>query len=135
MYLFGAVKPGTDEAFAWIMPEVSTKVMQIFLDEFAKTIPADEHAVMVADQASWHTTPDLKIPDNVTMVPLPPYSPQLNPPERVWEYLKEKFLSFRLLDDYDAIVEATAIAWNRLRGEAGRLTTLTGYPWINPVET
>lgn len=129
-YLYGAVEPGTDNAFGLILPEVSTKAMQVFLDRFAATIGAGEHAVMVLDQAGWHGANDLEIPDCVTLLPLPPRSPELNPPERVWLYLKEKFLSHRLLDDYDAIVDAVSAAWKRLLADTGRLTSLTSYPWI-----
>ena len=61
------------------------------------------------------TNPDFPsgVPDNVTLVPLPPYSPELNPVERVWLRLKERFLSHRLLADYDAIADAACNAWNR----------------------
>lgn len=104
--------------------------MQIFLDEFAKTVKPDEHAVMVLDQAGWHGSGELKVPACVTLLALPPRSPELNPPERVWLHLKEKFLSHRLLDDYDAIVDAVDAAWNRLVAEKGRLTSLTSYGWI-----
>ena len=124
------MEPGTDNAFALILPEVSTKAMQIFLDAFAETIAPDEHAVMVLDQAGWHGSGDLDVPACLTLVPLPPRSPELNPPERVWLHLKERFLSQRLLDDYDAVVDAIAAAWNRLAAEPGRLTSLTSYPWI-----
>ena len=62
-------------------------------------------------------------------MPLPPYSPEFNPVERVWEFLKERFLSHRLHDDYDAIVDATCIAWNKMTAEPGRLTSLTWLPW------
>ena len=75
----------------------------------------------------------LRIPDNVTLVPLPPYSPELNPVERVWLHLKERFLSHRLLADYDAIADAACNAWNRLCAEVGRLTSLCSYPWIPQV--
>ena len=84
---------------------------------------------LVMDQAGWHTADNLKIPDNITILALPPYSPELNPVERVWEYLKERYLSHRLHNDYDAIVDATCIAWNKLTAEAGRLTSLTWLPW------
>ncbi len=124
------MEPGTDNAFALILPEVSAKAMQVFLDRFAATISEDEHAVMVLDQAGWHGAHDLKVPACVTLVPLPPRSPEINPPERVWLYLKERFLSHRLLDDYDAIVDAVSAAWNRLLADIGRLTSLTSYPWI-----
>ena len=121
---------GTDEAFALVMPEVNTWSMQEFLDRFAQTLPKNETAVMYLDRAGWHRANALRVPDNMILLKLPPYSPELNPVERVWLYLKERYLSHRLLDDYDAIVDATCKAWKRLTAEAGRITTLCGYPWI-----
>ncbi len=73
------------------------------------------------------------MPHNITLVPLPPYSPELNPVERVWLYLKERFLSLRLLNDYKAIVTAATRAWRRLSRQSGRLASLTSYPWIMKV--
>ena len=127
------MEPGTDNAFALVMPYVDTAAMQAFLDRFSKTLATDDHAVMVLDQAGWHGSNALLVPANVTLVPLPAYSPELNPVERVWLYLKERFLSHRLLDDYDAIVDAASDAWNRLLAEAGRIKTLCSYPWIPAV--
>lgn len=128
-YIYGAVEPKTDNAFALVMPEVNTLGMQIFLDSFAKTIAADEHVALFLDRAGWHGASGLMVPDNIALVALPPYSPELNPVERVWEYMKEKSLSHRLHNDYDAIVEAACRAWNKLTAEAGRLTSLTWLPW------
>jgi transposase len=134
-YIFGAVEPGTDNTFALVLPEVSTHAMQIYLDAFAKTIAADEHVAMVVDRAGWHIANALKVPDSITLVPLPSYSPELNPVERVWLYLKERFLSHRLHDDYDAIVDAACKAWKRLVAETGRVKSLCTYPWIKTVIT
>ena len=112
------------------MPYVKTEAMQVFLNRFAATIGDDEHVAMVLDQAGWHGSGALRIPDNITLVPLPPYSPELNPVERVWLHLKERFLSHRLLADYDAIADAACNAWNRLCVEVGHLTSLCSYPSI-----
>ena len=128
------MEPGTDNAFALILPHVNTEAMQIFLDRFAKTIADDEHVAMILDQAGWHGAKALVVPSNITLVPLPPYSPELNPVERVWLYLKERFLSHRLHADYDAIADAAATAWNRLTAEPRRLTSLCSYPWIAEVK-
>lgn len=133
-YIFAAVEPGTDNAFALIMPYVNTEAMQEFLDRFAKTIRDDEHVAMVLDQAGWHGANALRVPDNITLLPLPPYSPELNPVERVWLFLKERFLSHRLHADYDAVADAASKAWNRLRAEVGRLTSLCSYSWIPKVK-
>jgi hypothetical protein len=129
-YIFGAVEPGTDNAFALIMPEVSTAAMQVYLDKFAETVAPDEHVLIALDQAGWHVAKDLKVPDCITLMSLPPRSPELNPVERLWLYLKERFLSHRLLDDYAAIEAAIVAAWQRLTGDSGRIASLTAYPWI-----
>jgi transposase len=118
-----------------VMPYADTAAMQAFLDGFSKTVAEDEHAVIVLDRAGWHGSKALAVPDNITLVPLPAYSPELNPVERVWLYLKERFLSHRLLDDYDAIVGAGCAAWNRLLAEAGRIKSLCSYSWIPQVNT
>ena len=104
--------------------------MQAFLDAFANTIADGDHVALVLDGAGWHSGKALRVPGNITLVPLPAYSPELNPVERVWLYLKQRFLSLRLLNDYKAIVTAASKAWKRLCRETGRLTSLTSYPWI-----
>jgi transposase len=85
---------------------------------------------MVLDRAGWHGANALKIPGCITLEPLPPRSPERNPVERLWLYLKERFLSHRLLNDHAAIEDAICTAWSRLEAETGRLTSLTAYPWI-----
>jgi len=108
--------------------------MQAFLDAFATTIGDDEHVALVLDRAGWHGAKTLGVPQSITLVPLPPYSPELNPVERVWLYLKQRFLSLRLHNDYDAIVAAASKAWKRLCRHTGRLASLTAYPWIMKVK-
>lgn len=128
-YIFAAAEAGTDNAFALILPEVNADMMQTFLDEMAKTIPETDHVALFLDQAGWHGASALRVPECFTLVPLPPYSPELNYVERIWEYLKERYLSLRLHDDYDAIEEAIAAAWQKLLAETGRLTSLSWLPW------
>lgn len=130
-HLFAAVRPATGDSFALVLPRVSTAAMQAFLDDFSTTLAPDEHAAMVVDGAGWHIAHDLRIPNNVSLVLLPPYSPELNPVERVWLYLRERHLSHRLLAGYDAIVDALCNAWNALTPD--RLTSLTRYPYLNQV--
>jgi hypothetical protein len=88
-----------DRAADTRLTEVSTEAMNLFLVQFQQRLALHEHAVMTLEQAGWHGPKALQ-------VPLPPYSPELNPVERLWLYLRERHLSHRLLDDYDAIVEA-----------------------------
>src|SRR4051794_30667436 len=110
--------------------DANAGTMDLFLAEFANTLPETAHVALVVYQAGWHDVKALHVPDNITLIPLPPYSPELNPVERIWLYLRERFLSFRLHQDFDATVNALCQAWNALRQEAGRLSTLTSYPWI-----
>ena len=131
-HLFAAVRPATGDSFALVLPQVSTAAMNEFLAQFAATLAEDEHAVLVLDRAGWHRAKALVIPSNVTLVWLPPYSPQLNPVERLWLYLRERHLSHRLLDDYDAVVAALCRAWNALTPE--RIRSLTRYPYLEQVK-
>ena len=132
-YIFAAVRPATGEEFALVLPWVSTAAMTQFLAEFAAQLPPDTHAVLVLDQAGWHGARALVVPDTLTRVPLPPYSPELNPVERVWLYLRERYLSHRLLDDYDAVVTACCTAWNSLAADPGRIRSLCDFPYLQSV--
>ena len=105
--------------------------MNDFLRRFSATLPENEHAVMVLDGAGWHAGRDLAVPHNVTLLPLPPYSPELNPLERVWLYLRERHLSHRVHGGYAEIIDALCDAWLKLTPE--RLRSLCGYPWIRQV--
>ena len=132
-YIFSAVRPATGEDFTLVLPAVSARAMDLFLGKFAQTLPEDAHAAIALDGAGWHGTAALHVPDNITLVPLPPYSPELNPVERVWLYLRERHLSHRLLDDYDAILEACCQAWEHLTKTKTLIQSLTSYPWIMEV--
>lgn len=132
-YIFGAVRPDGEHSFALVLPVANTAAMQVFLDQFAATLEPDVHAVMVLDQAGWHGASALDMPPNVTLVPLPPYSPQLNSIERVWLFLRERFLSLRLFDDADEIVDACCVAWNALATDRDRIRSLCWQPWIRKV--
>jgi hypothetical protein len=132
-YLFAAVEPATGAEVALVLPEATTVAMNLFLAEFGRSLAEGVHAVLVLDRAGWHGAKALEVPANVTLVPLPPYSPQLNPVERVWLYLRERFLSLRVFRDYRAIVDACCAAWNRLVAEPGRLRSLCDQPWTTKV--
>jgi transposase len=81
-HLFGAVCPEREAGVALALPKVSTAVMNLFLAELARAVPAGTHAVLVLDGAGWHVSEDLTVPPSLTLVHPPPYSPELNPVER-----------------------------------------------------
>ena len=107
--------------------------MQAFLDGFAATLPERVHAALLLDGAGWHTADAITVPAKVSLIFLPPYAPKLNPVERIWLYLRERFLSLRLFADFDAIIEGCCDAWNRLVAEPGRIASLTDYPYLRSV--
>jgi hypothetical protein len=130
-HLFGAACPERDAGVALVLPEVSTAAMSLFLAELSQAIPEGTHAVLVLDRAGRHVSAGLVVPANLTLVRPPPYSPELNPVETVWLYLRERWLSHRVLaGGYGAVVDAACDAWNALRAEPGRLRSLTSYPWL-----
>jgi DDE superfamily endonuclease len=140
-YLFGAVCPEREAGVAPVPPEslprtrsgVSTAAMDVFLAELSRAVPAGTHAALVLDGAGWHVSEGLSVPPNLTLIHPPPYSPELNPVERVWEYLRDRWLSHRVLaGGYQAVVDAACAAWNALLAEPGRLRSLTGFPWLPP---
>ena len=129
-YLFAAVEPATGTEGALILPAVSAAAMSRFLAERSAQIAPDAHAVLVLDQAGWHGARALVVPDNITLVPRPPSSPELNPVERPWLYPRERSRSHRLFEDYNAVVDACCAASTGLAQEPRRIQSLTSYPWL-----
>ena len=134
LYLFGAVCPAREEAVALALPVVSTAAMQAMLDELAKAVAPKAHAVVLMDQTGWHRAHALTVPDNLSLLFLPPYSPELNVIERVWLHLKERYLSHRVWPDYDDILDAVCEAWNKLIDEPDRIRSLTNADWLASVK-
>lgn len=104
--------------------------MDLFLAEVGRRPPERTHAVLVLDQAGWHTSRRLDVPANLTLTHLPPYSPELNPVEKLWQYVRERFFSHRILPSLAAAIDAARDAWNRLVTEPGRVRSLTAFPWL-----
>lgn len=88
--------------------------MNAFLEEFSRELPSDVHAVMVLDRAGWHTAKALKVPANVTLVHLPPKSPELNPVENLWHYLRSHHWSNRFYQTWEDLRNAAVDAWRRV---------------------
>jgi hypothetical protein len=116
--LFGALCPARGVGAAIIMPAVNSEAMSEHLKEISTQVAAGAHAILLCDGAGWHQHGDrLAVPDNITLLPIPPYTPELNPMENVWDYLRGNKLSHNVWDTYDAIVQACAAAWRFLIDE------------------
>ncbi len=130
VYLFGAVCPETGENNAWLMPVANTETMTIHLRTLSAQLASDVHALLVLDGAGWHHSATLAVPGNVTLLPLPPYAPELNPVEAVWREVRQRHLSNRVYADQATLDDAVATAWNTLADDPDRLTHLCDAPWI-----
>jgi transposase len=131
VYLFGAVNPVTGDSSALLAPTVSTEYMNHHLRFISERVGPDVHVVLVLDQAGWHLSKGLQVPDNVTLLHLPPYSPELNPVERLWAYLRSHYLSNRAYEDYDDLFNNCATAWNQLTPD--QLRSICRTQWIQPL--
>ena len=132
-YLFGAICPERRVGAAVIMPEVNIEAMNEHLAEISRRVSVGAIAVLVLDGAGWHSSPRLEVPENIVLLPLPPYSPELNPMENVWEFLRGNWLSHRVWYTYEAILNACQDAWNELVKAPERIASLTTRMWAKPV--
>lgn len=128
-YLFGAACPERATGVALVLPYANREAMNLHLAEIGRAVAPGAHAVLVFDGAGWHTSPALVVPDNITLLCLPRYAPELNPIENVWEYLRQNNLAIRVYDTYDAIVDACCNAWNDLLAMPARLASITARDW------
>lgn len=106
--------------------------MNTHLQHISKLVGPQRHVVLVLDGAGWHIAKALKVPPNITLLHLPPYSPELNPIERLWAYLKSHYLSNQIFRDYDDLFAKVKAAWLQL--EDPRLKSLTQTTWCAGAE-
>lgn len=105
--------------------------MQLHLDEISRHVARGAHAVLLLDRAGWHTTTKLDVPGNITLIFLPSRSPELNPVENVWQYMRQNWLSNRVFDSYDAIIDAACEAWNKLIAKPQAITSIGMREWAH----
>ncbi len=129
MYVFGAVCPAEDKAYALVMPDANTEAMQQHLDGIAQSVSPGKHVILVADRAAWHTSKRLICPNNLTLPPLLPYSPELNPVEQVWQHLRDRSWANRCFKHYDEIVDACCQAWNQFASQTDAIKNLCSRQW------
>ena len=103
--------------------------MLAYLDKISRKVASGAHAALLLDQAGWHTTDKLTIPRNITLILLPSRSPELNPVENIWQYLRANWLSNRVFEGYDDIIDAACDAWNKLTAKPAVITSIGSRQW------
>ena len=132
-YLFGAICPERCIGAAIVMPEVNVEAMDQHLAEISRNVSVGAIALLVLDGAGWRSSPRLNVPKNIVLLPLPPYAPELNPMENVWEFMRGNDLSHRVWDGYEAIIDACCDGWNKLMRMPDRIASLTRRNWAQTV--
>jgi transposase len=105
--------------------------MNLHLAEIAAEVAPGAHAVLLLDQAGWHMSSRLTVPPNITLLPLPPKCPELNPTENIWEFMRDNWLSNRIYKSYDDIVDQCCDSWNKLINQPWRITSIGLRDWAH----
>jgi transposase len=117
-----------------VLPHVNIAAMNLHLAEISFQVALGAHAVITLDGAGWHRPGgDLVVPENISLLPLPPYSPELNPVENIWQYLRQNYLANRVFDTYDDILDACCDAWNALAGMPDTIRSIATREWAKEV--
>jgi transposase len=130
-YIFGAICPKKGKGAGLVLPYCDTESMNQHLQEISRAVDAGAHAVLILDRAGWHSTPKLKVPDNITLLFLPPRAPELNPVENVWQFMRDNWLSNRIFADYDDIVAHCCDAWNKLVDQPWKIISIGMRDWAH----
>jgi transposase len=111
------------------MPTVSIEAMNQHLAEISTSVSLGAIALLILDGAGWHSSPHLIVPENIVLMPLPPYAPELNSVENIWDYLRSNFLSHCVWDTYEAILDACCDAWNALIAKSEVIASIGTRDW------
>ena len=114
-----------------MLPFCNSATMALHLAELSQAVTPGAHAVVLLDQAGWHTSPKLAIPANISLLPLPPKAPELNPTENIWQFLRDNWLSNRIYDSEHEIVDHCAYAWNKLIDQPWTIMSIGLRDWAH----
>lgn len=128
-YAYAAVCPRDGDLVWMLSAKMNTPNMSLFLDQVGRRYP-QEFVLMVLDGASSHRSQDLEIPENMALVRLPPYSPELNPAEHLWDELREKEFANRVFDSLGAAMAQAAKGLKRLEQHPAFVQSMTGWEWV-----
>ena len=103
--------------------------MSLHLAEISQAVKEGAHAVVILDQAGWHSAKTLQVPDNITLLLLPPRSPELNPVENIWQFIRDNWLSNRVFASYEDILDHCCYAWNQLIQQPWKIMSIGLRDW------
>ena len=126
-YAYGAVEPQSGDSFFLVMPYCNTDCMNVYLAELSKSFPSD-HILLITDGASWHRSKSLLIPHNITILPLPPYTPEMNPIEQIWKELRKLGFRNEVFESLKKVVDRLCEVICSLTPE--KIRSITGRSWI-----
>lgn len=112
-----------------MLPRCNSEAMSLHLQEISRTVKTDAHAVVILDQAGWHGSRQLRVPGNITLLPLPPRSPELNPVENIWQFIRDNWLSNRIFKSYADILDHCCYAWNQLIDQPWKIISIGTRQW------
>jgi transposase len=130
LYVLTATCASSGAAFGLVMPELNTAVVNQFLQEFSRQLAPGVRAVLLWDNAPYHVSGDLVVPANVSLIGLLPYSPELNPVENLWHYLRAHHWSNRVYADYEALLEAATEAWRQVCLDPEKIRSICAAPYL-----
>lgn len=104
-------------------------MLSLHLAEIGRQVATGAHAVLVLDGAGYHVADDLDVPANISLLIQPPYAPEINPVENVWQYLRQNKLAITVFDDYDHIVDKSCQAWNFFADDKAVVASITSRQW------
>ena len=128
-YIFGAICPDKAKAAALVMPHANTNALNAHPAEISLAGEPGAHALLMLDRAGWHTSSTLEVPRNITLMALPPRSPELNPVENVGQFIHENWLSNRVFKSYGDILDHCCHAWNNLASQPARIASIGNRKW------
>lgn len=129
VYAYVAVSPLDGAMASLILPWVDASLMSLFLNHTASQFP-DEHCIVLMDRAGWHIANDLIVPPSMTILPLPPYSPECNPTEQIWKYTRTNGIRNQVFDDLDQVVDVVSSSLHTLHNDPGLVRSMTNFDWI-----
>jgi hypothetical protein len=128
-YIFGAICPQEGKGAALVLPRCDIAAMNLHLAETAAMVAPGAHAVLLCDQAGWHMSDRVVVPANITLLPLPPKCPELNPVENLWQFMRDNWLSNRVFSSYANIVDHCCYAWNKLVAQPWTIMSIGFREW------